>query len=67
MGFCINNDIMLFLSHNLFHYAKFFKNIRESIVQGTFSLKAEQFFKVYGDEYKQEKKIPEDSTTIIFN
>lgn len=67
MEFCINNYIVLFHSHNLFHYSKFFKNIRESIDQGTFSSKAEQFFKVYGDEYKQEKEMTENSTTVILN
>jgi len=54
---------VLLMSHNLFHYTKFFKNIRESISQDTFFLKAEQFFRVYGDEHKQEKEMK--NLTII--
>ncbi|RGB40526.1 tRNA-guanine(15) transglycosylase-like protein [Rhizophagus diaphanus] len=58
---------VLLMSHNLFHYTIFFKNIRESISQGTFFLKAEQFFKIYGDGFKQEKEMIDSSTIILKN
>ncbi|CAG8581770.1 8052_t:CDS:2 [Funneliformis mosseae] len=54
---------VLLMSHNLFHYTKFFKDIRESINQDMFSLKVEQFFRVYSDGEKEQKNL----SSIILN
>ncbi|RIA89345.1 tRNA-guanine(15) transglycosylase-like protein [Glomus cerebriforme] len=54
---------VLLMSHNLYHYTNFFKTIRESINQNTFFQKAEQFFKVYGEQKMEETK----NSTIIYN